>query len=725
MKKNKRLSTLLKYLLEQKEPVSIRALSEMLTVSKRTIRYDLDEIEDLIKDSEFELKRKPNFGIYLEGDRDSSADLYYKFDDFYNSRHFRSAEKRKYIILYRLFQKKEAILMRELADFLDVSTTTVSKDLNMVEDWLEDQNLRLLRKRNYGIEIEGNELQIRQAMKVLINQTYENGEMIDLLNEINEREDYRGRLEYGFSREIAGLVGEEKLKKLEKIIRKAEKELELKFADAAYAGLVFHIAFALSRLKSNKDIKIEADQLESLKGKEEFNISEKIAKMLEEEFSVKIPDDEIGFITLHLLGARMREREVDNKRTNLTKLEVLVAQIIEIVGNYFNIDLTQDDKLYNGMLIHLKAALNRLLFDLPIDNPLVDDIKERYGEIFTATSQAARIIQNEYYIEISEEEIAYLTIHFGAALERLNYPLKRTAEVIIVCSSGVGTTNLLEVRLKNEFKGIKIKDSLSTYEAREKINSYHDIDFIISTIPFKCEKKDVVVVKPFLDEDDINKIKDYLKSKQIAYGIFREEENTSQAGDDIKRITKLLKPYIKDDKVEKVKTLIEEYFNSDNLSLEKSERQKSGLLKFLKADFIRVNEQEMDWKDALDYSGQILVEKNLIDVHYVNRMIEIVEEKGPYIAIAPHICLAHAGLEDGVNKASISLAVFKNGFKLKHDFDPIKFVFVLAPEDKKSHLPALTDIMKIANNKEIMNKILESENNIEIYEIIKKFLNSY
>lgn len=725
MKKNKRLSTLLKYLLEQKEPVSIRALSEMLTVSKRTIRYDLDEIEDLIKDSEFELKRKPNFGIYLEGNRDSSAELYNKFDAFYNIRHFRSAEKRKYIILYRLFQKKEAILMRELADFLDVSTTTVSKDLNMVEDWLEEQNLRLLRKRNYGIEIEGNELQIRQAMKALINQTYENGEMIDLLNEINEREDYRGRLEYGFSKEIAGLVGEEKLQKLEKIIRKAEKELELKFADAAYAGLVFHIAFALARLKSNKDIKIEPGQLESLKGKEEYNISGKIAEMLEEEFSVKIPDDEIGFITLHLLGARMREHNIDNQRTNLTKLEVLVAQIIEIVGNYFSIDLSQDDKLYNGMLIHLKAALNRLLFDLPIDNPLVDDIKERYGEIFTATSQAARIIQNEYYIEISEEEIAYVTIHFGAALERLNYPLKRTAEVIIVCSSGVGTTNLLEVRLNNEFKGIRIKNSLSTYEAREKIESYDDIDFIISTIPFKCEKKDVVVVKPFLDEDDINKIKDYLKSKQIAYGIFREETNTSQTRDDIKKITKLLKPYIKEDKVEEVKTLIEEYFNSDHISLEKSERQKSGLLKFLNADLIRVNEREMDWKDALDYSGQILVEKNLIDIHYVNRMIEIVEEKGPYIAIAPHICLAHAGLEDGVNKASISLAVFKNGFKLKHDFDPIKFVFVLAPEDKKSHLPALTDIMKIANNKEIMNKILESENNIEIYEIIKKFLNDY
>ncbi len=722
MNKNKRLSTLVKYLLDQKEPVTIKALSEMLSVSKRTIRYDLDEIEDFLSSTDFNLKRKPNYGIYIEGDRNSVSELNNTFDEFYNNRHFRSAEKRKYIILYRLFQKKEAILMFELSDFLGLSITTVSKDLDNVEKWLEENNLKLIRKRNYGVEIVGDELKIRHAMKVLVNETYESGEMIELLNEINEREDYRGRLENGFSNQIKNLLGEEKLKKLEKIINKAEKELGHKFTDDAYAGLVFHIAFAVSRLKSNKDITIDVERLKMLKQHEEFKTSEIIAELLENEFSIDVPEDEIGFITLHLLGARMRKNELRKNSQKQTKVEMLASQIIEIVSSYFDIDLTRDEKLFSGLLIHLKAALNRLLFDLPIENPLLDDIKSKYAEIFNATSQAARLIQNEYYIEISEEEIAYLTIHFGAALERLNFPLKEPAKVVIVCSSGVGTTNLLEVRLKKEFKNIKIIDNLSTFEVKESDDIIKEIDFIIATLPFKCEKKDVIVVKPFLDEDDIEKIKNYLKLNQIGYGIFSEKDSNSLDEKSVEEIKKLISPYIDQNKKDKVYSIIEDYFKNRSVVEEKS--KESGLFKFIDKNLINLFEGDYNWKEAIELAGELLTIDNFIEQRYIKRMIEIVEEKGPYIAIAPHICLAHAGLEDGINKSAVSLGVFKKGFKLKHDFDPIHLVFVLAPEDKKSHLPALTDIMKIANNNELLEQLLEAENNDSIYNLIYNFLNN-
>ena len=77
------------------------------------------------------------------------------------------------------------------------------------------------------------------------------------------------------------------------------------------------------------------------------------------------------------------------------------------------------------------------------------DIKEKYAEVFQAAILASRLIQSEFYVEVSEDEVGYITIHFGAALERINYQEKKKARVAIVCSSGVGTTNLLEVRLNN------------------------------------------------------------------------------------------------------------------------------------------------------------------------------------------------------------------------------------------------------------------------------------
>jgi mannitol/fructose-specific phosphotransferase system IIA component (Ntr-type) len=100
-------------------------------------------------------------------------------------------------------------------------------------------------------------------------------------------------------------------------------------------------------------------------------------------------------------------------------------------------------------------------------------------------------------------------------------------------------------------------------------------------------------------------------------------------------------------------------------------------------------------------------------------MIEIVEDKGPYIAIAPEICLAHAGIEDGVNESAISLLVIKDGIKLGHQFDPIRFVFVLAPINKKGHMPALTDIMDFANNNDLMAQIAAAKSEAAAYKILR------
>jgi mannitol/fructose-specific phosphotransferase system IIA component (Ntr-type) len=140
----------------------------------------------------------------------------------------------------------------------------------------------------------------------------------------------------------------------------------------------------------------------------------------------------------------------------------------------------------------------------------------------------------------------------------------------------------------------------------------------------------------------------------------------------------------------------------------------------LKKDQIKIIDREVDWKEAVNQAGKLLLDKDLIEPRYIKRMIEIVEDKGPYIAIAPEICLAHAGIEDGVNKSAISLLIIRDGIKLGHQFDPIKFVFVLAPIDKKGHMPALTDIMDFANNSKLMEKAAAAESEAAVYRMLKE-----
>lgn len=737
MKKSTRLFELYKYLVDQKEPVAIQVLSEILDVSSRTIRYDLNEIEDLIQKYELKLIKKPNFGVLLEGDAEDQFKVFAEFNNFYNSRHFRSAKMRKYLILYRLFQKKEPILIFELADLLDVSSATVSKDLDEVEAWLQSRDLELIRRRNYGVEIKGAEINIRHAMKSLLNESYETGNMIELLNKSNKKVDFKSRLDHGYNEEIKNLLGELNLSEIEEIVKVAEKELKIRFTDSAFTGLIVHVAFAISRLLAEQDIKIAPERLQAVKDKKEYQIAKKIALLLEKKFPVAIPEDEIAFITIHLLGAKMREGEVKADFAE-NELEYLVKEMIRVVEKYFSVNLSADQKLFSGLLIHLQAIVNRIIFDLPIKNPLLADIKDKYAEVFQASKLAARLIQSEFYVEVSEDEVGYITIHFGAALERTNYQEKKKAKVAIVCSSGVGTTNLLEVRLNNEFKVIEIVASLSSLDLEDN-KLLNEIDFIISTIPLSLEKLDVIVVNPFLNDSDVEKIKSYLRKKEIEYGIFSEREEKEALSEienkvDIKHeeksykaeeIIDLLKPYLEEDKLEEALEKVKKHLETEetgNKELFFNDRSE-GLMKLLKRDQIKIIDEKIDWEEAINRAGKLLLDKNLIEAQYISRMIEIVKDKGPYIAIAPEICLAHAGIEDGVKKSAISLLVIRNGIKLGHQFDPIKFVFVLAPINKKGHMPALTDIMDFANNTDLMKKIAAAKSEAAAYKMLKDNFN--
>lgn len=739
MKKSTRLFELYKYLVDQKGPVSIQVLSEILDVSSRTIRYDLNEIEDLIQKYELKLTKKPNFGVLLEGEAEEQFKVFAEFNDFYNSRHFRSAKMRKYLILYRLFQKKEPILIFELADLLDVSSTTVSKDLDQVENWLTKKNLALIRRRNYGVQIEGAEIDIRHAMKSLLNESYETGNMIELLNKSNKKVDFKSRLEHGYDEEIKNLLGELNLEEIESVVKMAEKELGIRFTDSAFTGLIVHVAFAISRLLAEQDIKIDPERLKMIKKKNEFEIARKIGALLEEKFPVEIPKDEIGFITIHLLGAKMREGKASSELKE-DELEYLVKEMIRVVEKYFSTSLAGDQKLYSGLLVHLQAIVNRIIFNLPIQNPLLEDIKEKYGEVFEASKLAARLIQSEFYVEISEDEVGYLTIHFGAALERINFQKRKKAKVAIVCSSGVGTTNLLEVRLKNEFKAIEIVDSLSSLDLEDN-EILKEIDFVISTIPLSLEAKDVIEVNPFLEENDIEKIKDYLQQRKMEYGIFNEEKQkvsseqkpvdyesllAENTGLEPEEIIELLRPFLDKERIPAALEKIRDYFAAEKMKREAGtdlKDRKKDLLKLLKRDQIKIIERAADWKEAIKEAGSLLLAKDLIEPRYIKRMIEIVEDKGPYIAIAPEICLAHAGIEDGVKESAISLLVIKKGIKLGHQFDPIKFIFVLAPIDKKSHMPALTDIMEFANNRKLMDDLLAAESEGAAYKLLQNNFN--
>ncbi|MCG4586585.1 PRD domain-containing protein, partial [Anaerosalibacter bizertensis] len=136
----------------------------------------------------------------------------------------------------------------------------------------------------------------------------------------------------------------------------------------------------------------------------------------------------------------------------------------------------------------------------------------KYKLLFKKTEKIIKIIENKYKLQIPEDEIGYIAIHFGAAIERMGNDFK-VYNVIVVCSSGIGTSQMLLSKLEN-FPQLNIIKSCSIIELEDTIKN-NNVDLIISTIPIPKLNKKTVVVTPLLLEDDIRKIEKALSISNL------------------------------------------------------------------------------------------------------------------------------------------------------------------------------------------------------------------
>lgn len=101
----------------------------------------------------------------------------------------------------------------------------------------------------------------------------------------------------------------------------------------------------------------------------------------------------------------------------------------------------------------------------------------------------------------------------------------------------------------------------------------------------------------------------------------------------------------------------------------------------------------LDWKEAIKQAASPLLTTGKVEQSYVDAMINVVEKNGPFINIGPHIALAHARPENGVNEMSMALMKVDPAIDLVSADHPITLFFVLAASDNTKHLEALQELV--------------------------------
>jgi len=194
----------------------------------------------------------------------------------------------------------------------------------------------------------------------------------------------------------------------EEIISYATETLRKPLHEHIHVALADHIGFALARLEGG--INIENPFLEEIRTlyPPEWNVAEVAAQWISQRFRIQIPEQEVGFLTLHIHsaththGLSQTMRVADSVNMAIKTIEEELGQ--EIARNQLN---------YARLVVHLRFAIQRLLRNEPIANPLTETVKDKLPESYHIALRAADKMTSRLGLTFPDDEISYLAMHIG------------------------------------------------------------------------------------------------------------------------------------------------------------------------------------------------------------------------------------------------------------------------------------------------------------------------
>jgi activator of the mannose operon, transcriptional antiterminator len=486
-----RKEELVKIILQANDFVSVESIAKQLKTSTKTIRNDLITLENLMSDHSLVLLRKPGVGVSIEGDFFDKQQLLNTLKQ--NTPHsYLTPEERRSQLLHALLLNRSSKRMKDLELDYYVSRATIHADIAALNESLKPFQCEIVFDKQLGLSLRGEEAQQRQVMAHF-------GPLEPLVEYVM---DGSSKSKSTFIQRFNDVLNLD-FNKIESIVNDAQNQLGYTFSIEASLNLIVHIAIAIQRSKQGFDVTLSHDLVATLAQQSEYTIAKDIAKRIEEDFDVSLSSSESIYLCLHFLGAK-RIKELQFKHMSISSdtqdLENTILKFIRKVQSSMGLFLENDSELFNSLLLHLKPTINRLMYGLSLQNPLYEEIRFNYSSIYDAVEKHIQLFNEAYHIHIPPNEIAYLVLHFAAAKER-NVTMIRT---LVMCASGLGTSQLIVSKLKRTFNNLQIVDVVASFEG--VAYQPKDIDLIISTIALDSPIK-TIVISPLLSDYDISMIK--------------------------------------------------------------------------------------------------------------------------------------------------------------------------------------------------------------------------
>lgn len=488
--------------------VTAETLAESIGVSRRTVLRELPAVEQWMNAAGAQFVRSPGKGLLLDEPPIRREQLRAQLEN--GGKKELSRVERRQQLLTRLLREKEPCKTAALAREWNVSESTLSADLDEIESKLRPYRVEVFRRPGVGVWLQGDAASYRRVVSALLRSSLPEKELANVLC---------GKMPE--DRLFSALLDPGRAETVWKVLRQFEQEEQFHLPDAGFLTLAIHCTLTIQQLQEGGD-KGAAPRGMRPAG----NHAARLVAALDRAFGVTLPPDEAQYLELYLsayLGAE--EPWGSAQEMELRNLE---AVLIREVEKELQVDLSGYSSLRDDLYCHLRPMLLRVEQNIRAENPQLDTIRTSYPGLWRATRAACDAVQQQFVLPaISDDEAAYLAMHFGAVLEQ-NAMFRLRLRVVVACPLGMGSSRFLASRLGNEFPSLQVVSCCSVRELNVEELRRKKIDFIVSTVPLELEYP-AVCISPSLLEPDRSMLKDAIARYQKNHAAEPPTQQTTPA----------------------------------------------------------------------------------------------------------------------------------------------------------------------------------------------------
>lgn len=241
---------------------------------------------------------------------------------------------------------------------------------------------------------------------------------------INQTFILEGGGEYSRFEQLLKDVPLEYLELSSEIINMAKLEFAKKFKDNLIITLSDHLYVAIKRCREG--MTISNPLLWDIKNfyEIEYDIGLRALELIKNKFHIQLPNDEAGFIALHIVNVELDEDNMDH----IFQVTKVIQEIMTIVKYHFHAEFDTSNVYYYRFITHLKFFALRLLkdnqFNEDEENELLDVVKDKYCTSYECVLKIKDFLEKKYNYTLQEDEIVYLTIHVHRVVHKTKGGMK-------------------------------------------------------------------------------------------------------------------------------------------------------------------------------------------------------------------------------------------------------------------------------------------------------------